>query len=69
MDGVIASVYAFPSAEHFAIGRCHERKFWGAHAKIEGIYFWAALPGAQHLERCFASQTSFVDMIRRAFSL
>ena len=36
---VIASVYAFPSAQHFAIGRRHERAFWGAHAKIEGIYF------------------------------
>ena len=54
MDRVVAFVYAFGSAEHFAIGRRHERKFWGVHAKIEGIYFRAALPGAQHLERCFA---------------
>ena len=59
MNDVIASVYAFPGAEHFPIGRRHERKFWGAHAKIEGIYFWAALPGARHLERCFARQECF----------
>ena len=39
MDGVVAFVYAFGSAEHFAIGRRHERTFWGEHAKIEGIYF------------------------------
>ena len=69
MNDVIASVYAFPGAEHFAIGRRHERKFWGAHAKIEGIYFWAALPGAQHLERCFAIRIRLLHMTRRAFSL
>ena len=45
MDGVVASVYAFGSAEHFPKGCRHDRKFRGAHAKIEGIYFWAALSG------------------------
>ena len=39
MNDVIGSVYAFPGAEHFAIGRRHERKKSGVHAKIEGIYF------------------------------
>ena len=67
MDGVVASVYAFGSAELFPKGRRYDRKFWDAHAEIEGFYFRAALPGAQHLERCFATPRVFSYMTRRAF--
>ena len=55
LDGVLASVYEFPSAEHFAKGCQLERIFFDAHAKIEAFSLWAALPGAKHLERCFAT--------------
>ena len=59
MDGVVASVYAFGSAEHFPKGRRYDRKFWDAHAKIKGFYFWSALSGVQYLERRFARHNDY----------
>ena len=40
-------------------------KIWIAYVKIKAFLFWAALPGAQHLERCFAPGE--IHMTRRAF--
>ena len=40
-------------------------KFLIAYVKIKAFLFWAALPGAQRLERCFAPGE--IHMTRRAF--